>query len=283
MVSNLQFDRIRKLALELAGIELVERHQELLNHRFRRLGILDEAGLDTFLSEAESGDPAATRRLVHLLTTKFTGFFRHPAQFKLAAEHAMEVTRRGGVARLWSAGAATGEEPYSLAMALVEAFGRDDPPASVLATDVDAEALAVGERGEYAESALRDLERSRRERFFVQRPNERTLAMTPSLRRIVEFRTVNLVRADWAVEGPFDVIMVRNVLMYLESGHRDHVLRRMLGRLAPEGLLMIDPVEGLGSMGSQFLDRGDGVYLARLDACKMRSGMPIAGEEYSRN
>jgi chemotaxis protein methyltransferase CheR len=141
MLSNQQFSRAKRLALSLAGIELVERHRELLDRRSRRLGVLDSAGMDSLLEAVEGGETAASQRLLCLLTTKFTGFFRHPRQFQVAAEHALRAGHRRGRARLWSAAAATGKEPYSLAMALIEVFRRDDPPATILATDINEEAL----------------------------------------------------------------------------------------------------------------------------------------------
>src|SRR5512136_2468598 len=100
MFSSQQFDRTKRLALSLAGIELVERHRELLDHRSRRLGILDSAGLDSLLDAVEEGERTASRKLVCLLTTKFTGFFRHPQQFDIAAGHALRVVQHHGRARL---------------------------------------------------------------------------------------------------------------------------------------------------------------------------------------
>src|SRR5262245_48971950 len=137
MLSCQQFERARRLALDLVGIELAERHRELLARRSDRLDIRDGDGLDGLLSAVESNDPAAVQRFLRLLTTRFTGFFRHPQHFELATQHALHVARERGCARLWSAAAATGEEPWSLAMALIETFGCDDPPAKILATDVD--------------------------------------------------------------------------------------------------------------------------------------------------
>ena len=131
MLTCEQFDRTRKLALRLAGIELCDRHRELLGSRGRRLGIRDTAGIEALLGAAEEGDPLASRQLIGLVTTNFTGFFRHPRHFELAAEHALWAAHRRGRARLWSAAAATGEEPYSIAMALIEAFRRDDPPPTI--------------------------------------------------------------------------------------------------------------------------------------------------------
>jgi len=170
MLTTEQFDRTRRLALSLAGIELVERHRELLDRRGRRRGILDGAGLDSLLDAAEEGEPTARQQLLCLLTTKFTGFFRHPRHFDLAAKRALRAAQCRGQARLWSAAAATGEEPYSLAMALMELFQSDHPPASILATDIDVEALAVGQQGEYGEAALRALDPERRARFFSWDP-----------------------------------------------------------------------------------------------------------------
>jgi chemotaxis protein methyltransferase CheR len=269
MLSDQQFDRTKRLALRLAGIELVERHRELVDRRSRRLGIPDSAGLDSLLDAVEEGDTAAKHKLLCLLTTKFTGFFRHPRQFDLATGHALQSAQHHGRARLWSAGAATGEEPYSLAMASIEAFRRDDPPADILATDVDAEALAVAQRGEYGEAAVQRLELARRERFFSAASLPRCWAIAPAVRRLVEFRPLNLVDPAWPVEGPFDVIFCRNVLMYLESRHRCAVLERMASLLAPDGLLMIDPTEHLGKAGHLFAPDADGVYRHRGTCCPL--------------
>jgi chemotaxis protein methyltransferase CheR len=334
MLSNQQFDRTRRLALSLAGIELVERHRELLDHRSRRLGIRDSAGLDALLNAAEKGEATATQQLLCLLTTKFTGFFRHPRHFEIAAQHALRAARQRDRTRLWSAGAATGEEPFSLAMALIEAFGQDDPPAGILATDVDVDALAVAARGEYSEPVVKAVKAERRTRFFsrndaveenrergdhaasgrklndafdeprkpslsreAKRPESRApqliprcdaasassstaafqvgqtgaarcWSVAPAVRRLVEFRPLNLAGTDWPVEGPFDVIFCRNVLMYLEARHRCAALERMASLLAPEGLLLLDPTEHPGQAGHLFTPGAGGVYSLRLGSAQ---------------
>jgi chemotaxis protein methyltransferase CheR len=272
MLTNQQFDRTRRLASRLAGIQLVERHRELLHRRSRRLGIRDDAALDSLLDAAEEGEKSATEHLLYLLTTKFTGFFRHPRHFDFAAEHAVRAARQRGRAHLWSVGTATGEEVWSLAMALIETFACDDPPVSILASDVDAEALAVAQRGEYSEVALKSLSLERRARFF-NAPARCQVA--PTLCRLVKFQTLNLAGADWLVAGPFDLIFCRNVLMYLETRHRQVALERMASLLAPDGLLMIDPTEHLGNAGRLFVSRGDGVYSRRRDQTPPRTDSGI--------
>lgn len=81
-----QFDRTRRLALRLAGIELLDRHRELLQRRCRRIEILNPA----LLRAAEGGDPAAARQFLGLITTKFPEFFRHPSHFEVAAKSALQ-------------------------------------------------------------------------------------------------------------------------------------------------------------------------------------------------
>jgi chemotaxis protein methyltransferase CheR len=262
MITNEQFSRTRRLALRLAGIELFDRHRELIHRRSLRLGILDGAGFDALLGAAEDGDPDASRRLIGLVTTKFTGFYRHPRHFEVAAEHALRAVHRRGQARLWSTAAATGEEPYTLAMELIEVFRRDDPPVTILATDINEDALIVAQRGEYCETALRAVDPCRRERFFAPTASQRwRLAL--AVRHLVEFRVLNLASADWPVEGPFDVIFCRNVLMYLEAGCRYLVLERMASLLAPDGVLIMDPVEYPGRAGQWFAAETQGVYPLR--------------------
>jgi chemotaxis protein methyltransferase CheR len=170
---------------------------------------------------------------------------------------------RRGRARLWSAAAATVEEPYSLAMALIEVFRRDDPPATILATDINEEALAVARQGEYGEAALGALTRERRARFFSETTGTTRSQLAPAVQRLVEFRALNLIDPIWPIEGPFDVIFCRNVLMYLEAGCRQSVLERMASRLAPGGLLVLDPVEHLGGAGHLFASGKNGIYSPR--------------------
>src|SRR5262245_37407133 len=136
MLTNAQLEQTRKLALRLTGIMIFERHREVLERKIRRLGIQDER-YDALLDAADSGDASAVRQMISLLTTNFSGFFRHPHHFEVAAEHALWAVHRRGAARIWSTAAATGEEPYSLAISLIEVFQRNDPAVTILATDID--------------------------------------------------------------------------------------------------------------------------------------------------
>ena len=260
MLTSEQFERTRKLALRLAGIELFDRHRELLATRGRRFWLPHAAGIEVLLDAAEEGDSLASQQLIGLFTTNYTAFFRHPPHFKIAAEHAQRAVLRRGGARLWSAAAATGEEPYSMAMALVETMGGDDPPLTILATDIDADALAVAAQGEYGEKALQVLTPEQCARFFQESAGAGLRRIAPSARRLVTFHELNLASSVWPSEEPFDVIFCRNVLMYLEARLRHSVVERLASLLQPDGLLLIDPAEHLGQAGHLFAQENDAVY-----------------------
>lgn len=272
-MSRETFQRARELALRLAGIELLERHREILERRARRLGLGQGSAFADLLDRVEAGDADARRTLFDLVTTKFTEFFRHPGHFERAVRQVVVAVAKTGRARLWCAAAATGEEPLSMAMALVERFGWDGPPVSLLATDLDEQALAVGAAGDFGEVAMTSLDAARRERFFAAAGRGRW-APDPRLRRMVRFRPLNLVGAEWPEEGPFEVIFCRNVLMYLEAGRRREVVRRLAGSLVPDGMLALDPTEHLGGV-REFIPSGEeGVHLLGRPSGPIRGTLP---------
>jgi chemotaxis protein methyltransferase CheR len=215
-----------------------------------------------------------------LITTNVTGFFRHPRHFEVAVEHSLAVIRQQGLARLWSAAASTGEEAYSLAMALIEGSGRDDPPVTIFATDIDTDAVAIARRGEYGKVALGSLSPERRARFLTPVPGGKRWKIAPAVSRIVEFGVMNLNGSAWRVEGPLDVIFCRNVLMYLEACRRHAALERLASLLPPDGLLILDPTEHLGKAGYLFTQQTNGMCFRLATAsCKRCCPTPFAPDE----
>lgn len=251
-----QFLLLRRLADRLAGIDLLDRHREIMSRRIVRVG-LDESGLMTLMRQAEEGDQVAGRRLIGLLVTGHTSFFRHQQQIELAAEHALWTVHRRGQARLWSAAAASGEEPWSLAMAVQAVFGCDRPAVSILASDIDGDALAVAEAGIYGAAAIAAIPEAYRRGIESIGGGGR---IAGAVRPLVRFERLNLVDLAWPVEGPLDVILCRNVLMYLGADHRYAILERIASLLAPDGLLLLDPSEHLGTASHFFTSGSTGVY-----------------------
>ncbi|MBI4889030.1 MAG: hypothetical protein HY821_00305 [Acidobacteria bacterium] len=259
-IGDAMFERVRALAARIGGIALYERHRAQIARRGARLGLGGAAELEELLSGVERGDARALQCFVELTTTGFTGFFRTPAQFEAAREHIGKAVQRRGWARAWSAAASTGEEPYSLAMALSGLWESGTAPVKILATDINCSALDIARRGEYGPGDVSGLAPAVRARFFTAAEDGKVWRIADEMRQMVEFRVLNLAATEWPVAGSFDVIFCRNVLMYLEPRCRDAVLLRMSELLAADGALVLDPAEHAGRTGALFGRSRQGVY-----------------------
>lgn len=190
-------------------------------------------GLDQLVRELlAGGDAALGDRIVDALLNQETSFFRDAAVFDLVGEALAELAP-GRRARVWSAGCATGQEPLSLAMLLAER-GLDF---EILATDVSEGALSRARQGRYTQFEIqRGLPIRRMMRWFDAADPD--WVAKPELMRHLAFRRVNLV-ADQCPAGRFDLILCRNVLLYLAPAQREAVFARLAAALRPGGLLLL--------------------------------------------
>lgn len=144
--------------------------------------------------------------------------------------------------RLWSAGCATGEEPYSMALtvlALLPDALRYD--VKILATDIDTQVLAQGREGRYPNGAVARIDPALRERWMIREEgasSSPTWRAGEEMRALVSFRAANLL-GDWPMKGPFQVIFCRNVVIYFDEALRDDVLNKMTALLSPAGHLYV--------------------------------------------
>jgi chemotaxis protein methyltransferase CheR len=192
------------------------------------------ASREVLLGRVLRRDEEALAALVERAVVGETCFWRHPEQ--LDAIRALLPSLGPGPLRLWSAGCASGEEAYTLAMLLGEA-GRDD--ARVLATDVSADALAQARAGRYGHWSARRLPQALRERWLEASGHE--LEVAPALRARVELARHNLVKDP--APGAFDVVLCRNVLIHFAPATAAAVVRALFGAVRPGGLLVLGPVE----------------------------------------
>jgi chemotaxis protein methyltransferase CheR len=213
-------------------------------------------GPEALAARVLAADGEALDALVEHAVVPETYFYRHPDQ--LAALAAVAFRAPGPLA-IWSAGCASGEEPYSVAIALLEA-GRDGRGDRILATDVSHRLLGAARDGEYGAWSLRRLPPGIAERWFDG--DERRRVRAP-VRALVELRRHNLV-ADPA-PGTFDVVLCRNVLIYFEPAVAAEVLYRLVHALRPGGLLVLGAVElSLASpLGLEWVDEAGATLLRR--------------------
>lgn len=201
-----------------------------------------ELGLefDVFVARLRANEPNAVTALIESTVIGETYFFRHSEQIDAMRALVFEAAPRDRPLAIWSAGCATGEEPYTLAMALLDA-GRAGCADRVVATDVSARALECARRGVYGEWSLRRLDPAIRARHFDAEADGR-LSVRAAVRERVEFRRGNLIH-DPAPAIGFDLVVCRNVLIYFTAETAAAVTGRLLEAVRPGGLLVVGPVE----------------------------------------
>ncbi len=213
------FQALRKIVKANTGINLTEQKRELVYGRLaRRLRALNLRSFREY-RELVGGDGGHELvNLVNAITTNLTAFFREPHHFEYLRSHVLEPllanpppTRR---VRVWSAGCSSGEEPYSIAMTVLETI--PDLPRwdiRILATDLDSDVIERGRRGLYSEERVRGMDAVRRERFFTpaQDGKHPAFAIRPEVARLVTFRQLNLMH-PFPKKGPIGAIDCRNTL-----------------------------------------------------------------------
>lgn len=260
--SDQDFEQVRRMIYEHAGIALSPAKREMVYSRLSRR--LRERGLENFqdyLGLLETGDAGEWEAFTNSLTTNLTAFFREPHHFPLLAEH-MDRHCRGRNGLLWCSAASTGEEPYSMAMTMVELYNSWTPPVKILATDLDTGVLAKAETGVYADERVEKLSPERIKRFFLRGSgaNAGRVRVRPELRAMITFRRLNLLDAVWPMRGPFDAIFCRNVMIYFDKPTQLKVLEKFVPLLRPEGVLFAGHSESFHNAGHLFRLRGKTVY-----------------------
>ncbi|WP_043320314.1 CheR family methyltransferase [Microbulbifer sp. HZ11] len=255
------FERIRVLIAERAGIVLAEHKRDMVYSRLGRC--VRNRGHRCFSAyldwlNGRSG-AEAWQEFVNALTTNLTAFFREPHHFDLLASH---IRDRRDPVRVWSAGASTGEEPYSIAIALEEAL----PTLTrreIFASDIDSEALTRARNGIYPlDQVRRQVPENQLRRGFLKGCGRRSgyVRVRPELARQVHFEPVNLVGQHWPVQGRFDAIFCRNVMIYFDRETHARLLERFARLLKSDGLLFVGHSENFTNITQRFRLRGQTVY-----------------------
>lgn len=236
------FERAKKMIYAYAGIALAENRQEMVYTRLsRRLRATGADGFGTYLSRLENNSADAEWEFfVNALTTNLTAFFREEHHFPILAAH-VKKRKPGKTLKLWCSAASTGEEPYSMAMTMIETFDSIKPPVRILATDIDTEVLAMAEKGIYPQDRLESMATSKRKRFFLKGKNKHAgyVQVRPELRAMVTFRQLNLLDTTWPMRGPFDAIFCRNVMIYFDKATQYRILQKFVPLLSSDGLLFM--------------------------------------------
>lgn len=260
-LSDAHFHRIREMIYQRAGIVLADHKRDMVYNRLvRRLRTLGINNFGQYLARLETDvNCAEWQAFINALTTNLTSFFREAHHFPILAEHALSRPTNYSV---WSTAASTGEEPYSIAMTLSEALGSRMIHSQVYASDIDTQVLEKAKSGVYRAEDLRTLSEGQKQQFFLKGvgPHDGLVRVRPELASMVVFEQINLLAAQWPLNGPFDAIFCRNVMIYFDKETQEKILRRFVPLLKPGGLMFAGHSENFSQISREFCLRGQTVY-----------------------
>jgi len=259
--SQEDFERVRGLIRQLAGISLSPAKQDMVYSRLaRRLRARGMQSFSEYLDYLVQGDPQEIEAFINALTTNMTSFFREPHHFKILADRLAQ--HRDGTVTIWTCASSTGEEPYSIAMTVLEALKSYRHQPRILATDIDTNVLATARRGVYPMDQLARLPERQLKRFFLKGEgrNEGFGRVRDEVKQLLSFRRLNLLDESWPMHGRFDYIFCRNVMIYFDKPTQHILLKRLAGYLKPHGLLFVGHSESFHHACDLFEICGNTVY-----------------------
>lgn len=260
-ISDKEFEQFQRFIFEAAGITLSAAKKALVSGRLsqrlqqRRL----ESYGDYFRLLSSGADAHEVQTAIDLLTTNETYFFREPKHFDVLRQEAALARDSARPFRVWSAASSSGEEAYSIAMVLADCLG--DDPWEVMGSDLSTRVLDQARTGQYPASRTTHIPPGYRRRFCLKGhgAHEGTLLVEPSLRARVHFLQVNL-NAPLRQLGHFDVIFLRNVMIYFSRDTRRQVVDRSLALLRPGGSFIIGHSESLHDITTSLQRVSSSVY-----------------------
>ena len=250
------FNILRKISNEHAGIQAPDERFDMfysrLSKRVRKLGLAD---FKEYCAYLQSGHDDEFTQFINAITTNLTSFFREQHHFDYLRDSVVPEllvrNKNTKQIRVWSAGCSTGEEPYSIAITLLDAIP-SDWDIKILATDLDTNVLQTASDGIYTHDRVAELPNEILKHWFMRNkssPNH-VKVKTP-LQDIIQFRQLNLMN-EWAMKIPFDVIFCRNVLIYFDRETKTALAKRYAKMLTSKSWLFIGHSESLNQICGEF-------------------------------
>ena len=256
-----EFDILRALIHDVAGIALAPAKRTLLESRLqRRLRALGVVSFPQYLEKLHEVGTSELVEMINCVTTNKTDFYREPHHFRFLQQRVLPAIeqRAAGARRLriWSAGCSTGEEPYTIALAIADALG---PRLSawdvrILASDIDTKVLAHAASGTYAADRIEAVPAHLREQFFapsVHQPGG--FDISDRLRGLITFKRINFAEPRWPINTTFDLIFCRNVIIYFDRDTQATLFERFSRLLRRDGHLVIGHSETLNWLSNTFV------------------------------
>jgi len=267
------FQKFQTLIYAETGIWLGSSKTALLCGRlFRRLRALEITSLERYYECVSQPDQHEERaRMIDAITTNETRFYREPRQFEFLVQRVFPRWQAGAQrglrprrVRIWSAGCSSGEEPYTVAMLLARTFPAEEGwDVQLLATDISNRVLEKARKGVYPIARAAELPDDLLHSFMLRGIAERQgdMKVRVEIQQMVDFRRLNLDQESELLEGPFDAILCRNVLIYFDTASKRRVVANLVQHLMADGYLFVGHAENLNSVSSQIRSLEPTIYV----------------------
>lgn len=262
------FNEIRDMVYAKSGITLGDNKVALvmarLSKRMRALGIGDYDSYVDFVRKEESGDEIVN--LLDVISTNVTHFFREDAHFKFLSEKMAEWLDKGQTRfRFWSAASSSGEEPYSMAMTILEAMGDRRADMKILATDISTRILARCKEGRYPAEKTKGIPQQFLQKYFKLELDGRDkyYVAGKALKDVVVVKRLNLSQPPFPMTGPLDMVFCRNVMIYFDSQVRQRLLDDVCRLLKPGGFLLVGHAESLVGVTTSLKTVKPSIYMKK--------------------
>ncbi|MBQ4834326.1 protein-glutamate O-methyltransferase CheR [Pseudoalteromonas sp. MMG010] len=257
------YREIVNIVYQTSGIVLNDTKHEMVYARLvRRIRQLKLTSFSAYLDYLACHSELELDILISAITTNLTSFFREPHHFQFIKQYCvpsiLSRNKQSKRVRFWSAGCATGEEAYSLAIAIQGMFPADWD-VKILATDIDAQVIEQAKQGVYSKISLLNVSIEQREKWFYKNKQTASYSLHPSIVNKVTFKRLNLL-SQWPMQGPFDLILCRNVMIYFDKLTKEQLLYRYNDILHPHGYLFLGHSEMIAQKNSSFISLGHTMY-----------------------
>jgi len=260
------FNEIRRIVYDKSGISISERKVALVSARVRkRMRALDISAYNEYLKHLKQDKTKNELvKLLDVISTNVTHFFRESEHFDFLAQVIKEwLSLDQKKFRFWSAACSTGEEPYTMAITILEALEEKKVDLKILATDLSTNVLAQAINGVYPEKKVETIPPAHLRKYFINSPHNEQVQYRAkdNLKKLILFRRLNLSEAPFPMKNFLDIIFCRNVMIYFDTYHRKKLINELYRLIRPGGYLIVGHSESITGFQSNFKVVRPSIYI----------------------
>ena len=251
------FNKICKIVYDKSGITISDKKVALVSartrKRMRKLNIPEYKEYFDYLENDKSGKELV--KFLDVISTNVTHFFRESGHFDFLTKVFKKAIQHGQRKfRYWSAACSSGEEPYSMAITLLEALNGENVDIKILGTDISTEVLARAINGVYSEKKVKPINKKLLQKYFIKKNKKDGVQYKVKniLKDLAIFRRMNLSESPFPLKKKLDIVFCRNVMIYFDQYHRERLIREIYRLLKPGGYLLTGHSESITGIDNNF-------------------------------